>query len=96
MRAAGKGHTVVVAALLDAGADVHRADVFGETALHCAAGFGHSATVEVLLSAGARLDIRRTDGKTPVSAVSGTCCLRAGLCAPLRVRVVLRRCGPRE
>jgi ankyrin repeat protein len=57
--AAHRGLTEVVAALLDAGADVHvREAASGSTALHWAAEGGHVAIVESLLARGASLEAR--------------------------------------
>ena len=51
--AAGKGHDVVVRALIEARADVNKADDYGATPLYVAAQFGHEAVVRVLIEAGA-------------------------------------------
>ena len=53
--AAGKGHSAVVAALLEHGADCRRLDQHGCDALYYAAGKGHLASARLLLDAGAQL-----------------------------------------
>jgi ankyrin repeat protein len=59
--AARNGHTATVAWLLDQGADVNAAGVFGGTALHWAAINGHAGTVQLLLARGASRTAR--DGR---------------------------------
>ncbi len=53
--ASANGHAEAVAALLDAGADIHAQDLTGWTALHAAAFRGDRATVSMLLGRGADL-----------------------------------------
>ena len=64
--AAEKGHTAVVTALLDAGADVNKADKFGSTPLYAAAGYGHTAVVTALLDAGTDVNKADDEGITPL------------------------------
>jgi hypothetical protein len=54
--AAARGHTDVVAVLLEAGASVNAADNFGYTALHKAAKAGHTTCVSELLKNGITVD----------------------------------------
>lgn len=78
--------------LLEHGADVHRKDESGRTALHYAAGVGAEA-VELLLAAGAKSNAQSEDGSTPLhvavdrGAVTGVAALlRAGADPGLRDR----------
>ena len=57
--ASANGHAETVAALLDAGADIHARDLTGWTALHAAAFRGDRATVSLLLERGAVLQKSR-------------------------------------
>ena len=52
-----EGHTVIVQALLDAGAKVNAKADTGMTSLMGAAWEGHTETVKVLLQAGAHADV---------------------------------------
>ena len=53
IEASGAGNVAIVAALLEAGADVDQANRYGHTALMEASRFGHTAVVEMLLGEGA-------------------------------------------
>ena len=53
-----RAHTEAITQLLEAGADTHATDEFGQTALHEAATWGHAAAITRLLKAGA--DIHAT------------------------------------
>ena len=53
MMASMKGHGGIVEALLQAGADIDKADINGNTPLICASQDGHDGIVEALLQAGA-------------------------------------------
>ncbi len=67
--AAWKGHVAVVAALLDAGADVqdrNQNDHWGDTALHAAAHGNQKAVVELLLARGADPNAQNPAGRTPL------------------------------
>lgn len=64
MLAAGKGHPLILKALLDHGADVNfRSPTVGRTALHAACS---SQAIRVLVDAGAEVDAQRYDGGTPL------------------------------
>ena len=58
-----------VAALLDAGADLHARTEDGDTPLHRAASGGHAAAVAALLDAGADLNARDKKGRTPFDVI---------------------------
>jgi serine/threonine-protein phosphatase 6 regulatory ankyrin repeat subunit B len=62
--AAREGHVGVVRLLLERGAEVNAAAIFGETALHYAAGGGHEQMVNVLLSSGADSSMKSHHGST--------------------------------
>ena len=65
MEAAGGGHTAIVQALLDAGADINVKDNEGGlTALIVAAALGQTDVVKVLLDAGADVNARDAVGET--------------------------------
>ena len=68
--ASGKGHGAIVEALLQAGADVDKADINDYTALMMASLKGHGAIVEALLQAGADIDKATNDGATALIAAS--------------------------
>jgi len=68
--AATLGHAPLVTALLAAGADVHRVDCDGDTAVHLACRMGHRGCARALLDAGARTDVRNRGGKRPIDVVS--------------------------
>ncbi len=53
--------------LVDAGVDVNAKSLNGETPLHAAARQGKGAIVEILLAAGAEVDVRDSEGNTPLS-----------------------------
>lgn len=61
--AAGRGHTGIVRALLNAGANVNHRHMYGATALMTAAEGGHLEVVESLLGAGADMDIESHTGR---------------------------------
>jgi ankyrin repeat protein/predicted GIY-YIG superfamily endonuclease len=65
VQAAAKGHTDVVRAMLDRGADVKSST--GGRALRVAAFGGHLATVELLLNRGADVNARDNEGRTALS-----------------------------
>ena len=61
-----------IVALLDAGADVNRADEKGITQLMMAAGYGYDDTVQLLLKRKADASIKRPNGETALDwAMSG-------------------------
>src|SRR5947208_1281543 len=62
LKAARKGQTAQVRALLDQGAASESKDKEGRTALMLAAQHGHADTVSLLLSRGARPDARDEEG----------------------------------
>lgn len=64
--AAEEGHTVVVKALIKAGADTDARDRLQKTALHDAARNGHLEVVETLIKAGSDPSVKSTDGSTPM------------------------------
>ena len=64
--AASRGHTDIVRALIEAGADVMLRAGDGETALHRAACNGQSAALQVLLDAGTDVNARDRGGRTPL------------------------------
>ena len=55
--ACGDGDVELVKMLVDAGADVHEVNAFGNTPLHLAAAQGAETAVEAMLAAGA--DVKR-------------------------------------
>ena len=65
-RAAREGHSDVVKALLEAGANDAAQDQIGNTPLHLAAREGHTDIVRTLLEAGTRVDVRDKNGSTPL------------------------------
>jgi len=67
--AAGGGNVGEIERLIAAGADVHRADKDGDTALHAASRNGHVDAARVLLEAGAKTDVRNKWGKRPIDVV---------------------------
>lgn len=68
--AAFRGHTEVVAVLLDASADPEWADSNGWTALHASATLGHTDAVRSLVEGGAQIDARDIHGTTPLMYVA--------------------------
>jgi ankyrin repeat protein len=60
-----------VTVLLDAGADVHRADINKRTALHAAAQQGYTDVVRLLVQRGGDLTAADVDGVTPLDAALG-------------------------
>jgi ankyrin repeat protein len=84
--AAQEGHTAVVAALLEARADVNAAKNDGATPLFMAAQKGHTAVVAALLEARADVNAATDDGATPlfIAAQDGPHCGRG--CAPRGAR----------
>jgi len=64
--AAGRGHLLVVQALLHARADVNAQDYSGSTPLHCAALNGHITVVQELLQARANVNAQDHCGSTPL------------------------------
>ena len=66
MRAAEAGNLMVVARLLDLGADPELVDPRGTTALHLAAITGDDGVVEILINAGATVDVVDQHMRTPL------------------------------
>lgn len=66
MIAAAKNHTSIVQLLIDAGADVRRADSAGTTPLHCAASRGRTRIVKFLLEKGADPTAVDCCGRSPL------------------------------
>lgn len=56
-----------VKSLLERGADIHRTDVSGWTALHYAALKGNQRVAKLLLDAGCHINPRDNDGETPLA-----------------------------
>ncbi|XP_014278504.1 putative ankyrin repeat protein RF_0381 [Halyomorpha halys] len=71
--AVSEGHEDVVEALLNRGASLHATDDGrGNTALHIAAKKGYLKIAEILLKHGHKIDIKNSDGKTPLDeAIAG-------------------------
>ncbi len=70
MRASLKGYTDVVAALLEAGADMDAVDLGGASALHLAVRRGNVDIVKLLLQEDALVDIPDNEGWTPLMRAS--------------------------
>ena len=70
MRAAKAGDVVMMKLLIDAGADMDRANAAGDTALHIAANL--SKVVRLLADEGASPDIKNAKGQTPLEALLKT------------------------
>lgn len=67
LSAAATGRVGLTTALLEAGANVHRRDSAGHTALHLAAAYGHAPNVAKLIEHGAQVDARTEEyGETPL------------------------------
>jgi ankyrin repeat protein len=66
IKAASKGDSGVVEALLDSGADINARDEQNQTALHQAASRGHTAVVQLLLEHGADVNAKNLFGQTPL------------------------------
>ena len=64
--AASRGHLTIVKGLLDAGADMDKADDDGNTPLYGAAREGRAEVVQALVDAGADKDKANNDGWTPL------------------------------
>lgn len=70
--AAKYGHSNMVKALLDAGADINaKIPDSGFTALHCATQHGHCDVVNILLQRRADVDARTSDGSTALLIAAG-------------------------
>ena len=67
--AAQKGHEAVVRALIEAGADINKADD-GATPLFMAAQDGHDTVVRLLIEAGVDVNKAKDIGATPFYATS--------------------------
>ncbi len=65
--AAMRGEPTIVAAILDANADIDSRDVFGNTPLHHAAGFGRDAAARVLMERGADTEATNAVGRMPAA-----------------------------
>ena len=65
--AAGSNRAAVVAAVVDAGADVNARGGLGDTTLHDAVAFGRDEAVEVLLARGADPRLANRSGRTPLA-----------------------------
>ena len=58
MNASRNGHTEVVKALLDSGAEVYHQNKYGNTMLSLASAEGHIEVVKALLDSGAKVDLQ--------------------------------------
>ena len=76
------GDPAIVAAVLDAGADVNECDGSGNTSLHVVAFFGHDAAGRVLVERGADVLEKNAVGRLP-AAVTALPADFAAECAPL-------------
>lgn len=68
IKAADKGDSEVVEALLDTGTDINARDEQNQTALHKAASRGHTLMVKLLLERGADVNAKNLFGQTPLLA----------------------------
>jgi ankyrin repeat protein len=68
MHGAATGTVPIMQALIDAGADVNAKNARSATALHWAV--GDAAKVKLLLLAGAAVDVKTTEGRTPLYAAA--------------------------
>ncbi len=68
IKAADKGDSKVVEALLDSGADINARDEQNQTALHKAASGGHTPIVKLLLERGADVNAKNLFGQTSLLA----------------------------
>jgi ankyrin repeat protein len=68
IKAASKGDSEVVEALLDSGADINARDEQNQTALHQAASRDHTSIVKLLLERGADVNAKNLFGQTPLLA----------------------------
>ncbi|CAF3846181.1 unnamed protein product [Rotaria sordida] len=67
MISAARGHTKIVAYLLEKGAKIdYKTRIYNDTALGCAAMHGHLAIVQLLCSAGASTNMKNSIGETPL------------------------------
>lgn len=62
--AAKKGHTNIVAMLLDRGSNVNDTDIMGRSALHLAAAEDHVGVSRLLINRGASIEIQDAGGRT--------------------------------
>ena len=69
-----EGDLDAVRHLLEAGENVHEADVYGRTALMWAAEKGHAAVVSLLLGQGADLNAADGYGRTALDLAKGWFC----------------------
>ncbi|CAM9916359.1 unnamed protein product, partial [Discosporangium mesarthrocarpum] len=58
MWAARQGYIAIILRLMDAGAEPHQRNVYGQTAVHLAAQRNHTSSVLVLLAAGVPTDVK--------------------------------------
>jgi ankyrin repeat protein len=68
--AADGGHVGAITLLLGRGADVNKADNYGQPPLYAAALRGHVAAIKLLLGRGADIDKADNEGETPVYIAS--------------------------
>jgi len=64
--AARSGDAKLIQSLVENGADVHKTNYYGYTALHFAAFSGHANVCEALVKEGSRINLRDKQGATPV------------------------------
>jgi len=70
MEASIKGHTAIVALLVEEGADVEAKNNYGFTALILASFYGHTAIVALLVKKGADKEAKNIDGYTALILAS--------------------------